>query len=203
MKTILQAACRIGACCAFAIPAAAALNVFACEPEWGALAQELGGDKVNVYQRDHRAAGSASHRSASEPDRARAQRRSADLLRLRAGNRLAAAAAHAVGQQPDPARLARLPRGVAVRRQAGDSEGGRSRARRHSSGRQSAHPSRSAQHREGRGGARRAGWRRSITPMRAEYRKRADAFRQRWDAAMQALGEAGGAAEERAARCVP
>lgn len=27
----------------------AALNVFACEPEWGALAQELGGDKVNVY----------------------------------------------------------------------------------------------------------------------------------------------------------
>src|SRR5882672_4936270 len=32
-----------------ALPAAAALNVFACEPEWGALAQELGGDKVSVY----------------------------------------------------------------------------------------------------------------------------------------------------------
>jgi zinc/manganese transport system substrate-binding protein len=30
-------------------PAQAALNVFACEPEWGALAQELGGDKVSVY----------------------------------------------------------------------------------------------------------------------------------------------------------
>lgn len=30
-------------------PAFAALNVFACEPEWGALVQELGGDKVNVY----------------------------------------------------------------------------------------------------------------------------------------------------------
>ena len=29
--------------------ASAALNVFACEPEWGALAQELGGDKVSVY----------------------------------------------------------------------------------------------------------------------------------------------------------
>lgn len=29
--------------------AQAALNVFACEPEWGALAQELGGDKVSVY----------------------------------------------------------------------------------------------------------------------------------------------------------
>jgi zinc/manganese transport system substrate-binding protein len=29
--------------------ASAALNVFACEPEWGALAQELGGDKVAVF----------------------------------------------------------------------------------------------------------------------------------------------------------
>jgi zinc/manganese transport system substrate-binding protein len=32
-----------------AVPARAALNVFACEPEWGALAQELGGDKVSVF----------------------------------------------------------------------------------------------------------------------------------------------------------
>ena len=30
-------------------PALAKLNVLACEPEWGALAKELGGDKVNVY----------------------------------------------------------------------------------------------------------------------------------------------------------
>ncbi len=30
-------------------PAAAALNVFACEPEWGALAKALGGDAVSVY----------------------------------------------------------------------------------------------------------------------------------------------------------
>jgi zinc/manganese transport system substrate-binding protein len=29
--------------------ASAALNIFACEPEWAALAQELGGDKVSVY----------------------------------------------------------------------------------------------------------------------------------------------------------
>jgi zinc/manganese transport system substrate-binding protein len=29
-------------------PASAALNVFACEPEWAALAQELGGDKVSA-----------------------------------------------------------------------------------------------------------------------------------------------------------
>lgn len=30
-------------------PALAALSVMACEPEWGALARELGGDKVSVY----------------------------------------------------------------------------------------------------------------------------------------------------------
>lgn len=28
---------------------AAALDVFACEPEWGSLAQELGGDRVSIY----------------------------------------------------------------------------------------------------------------------------------------------------------
>ena len=34
---------------AFALPALAALNILACEPEWGALAEALGGDKVSVY----------------------------------------------------------------------------------------------------------------------------------------------------------
>jgi zinc/manganese transport system substrate-binding protein len=32
-----------------ATPAYANLNVFACEPEWGALSTEIGGDKVSVY----------------------------------------------------------------------------------------------------------------------------------------------------------
>ena len=32
-----------------ALPAFAALNIFTCTPEWGSLAKELGGDKVNVY----------------------------------------------------------------------------------------------------------------------------------------------------------
>ncbi len=32
-----------------AIPASAALEVFACEPEWAALTQELAGDKVAIY----------------------------------------------------------------------------------------------------------------------------------------------------------
>ncbi len=32
-----------------ALPAQAALQIFACEPEWGALVQVLGGDRVQVY----------------------------------------------------------------------------------------------------------------------------------------------------------
>jgi zinc/manganese transport system substrate-binding protein len=35
------------------LPAHAALNVFATVPEWGALAQEIGGDKVKVYNATH------------------------------------------------------------------------------------------------------------------------------------------------------
>ena len=35
------------------LPAHAALNVFASVPEWGALAQEIGGDKVKVYNATH------------------------------------------------------------------------------------------------------------------------------------------------------
>lgn len=42
---------RILACLLFAAasPAALALEVFACTPEWGALARELGGEKATVY----------------------------------------------------------------------------------------------------------------------------------------------------------
>jgi zinc/manganese transport system substrate-binding protein len=35
------------------LPAHAVLNVFATVPEWGALAQEIGGDKVKVYNATH------------------------------------------------------------------------------------------------------------------------------------------------------
>ena len=50
MKSILKILCALGMALAM-LPAAAAaaLNVFVCEPEWGALAKELGGDKVSVY----------------------------------------------------------------------------------------------------------------------------------------------------------
>jgi zinc/manganese transport system substrate-binding protein len=47
MKTIFRSA--IVLLLAFAANAHAALGVFATVPEWGALAQELGGDKVKVY----------------------------------------------------------------------------------------------------------------------------------------------------------
>jgi len=48
MKAILQG-CLATALLALAAPALAALNVFATVPEWGALVEELGGDKVKVY----------------------------------------------------------------------------------------------------------------------------------------------------------
>jgi len=48
MKTVKQWL-LLSALFLFVVPAHAALQVFACEPEWGALAQELGGDRVSVY----------------------------------------------------------------------------------------------------------------------------------------------------------
>jgi zinc/manganese transport system substrate-binding protein len=44
MKSVLSLAFFL-----FASPVCAALNIFACEPEWGALAQELGGDKIQAF----------------------------------------------------------------------------------------------------------------------------------------------------------
>jgi zinc/manganese transport system substrate-binding protein len=49
MTRILITAGAAAASLAFAAPAFAGLNIFACEPEWGALAQELGGNHVDVY----------------------------------------------------------------------------------------------------------------------------------------------------------
>ena len=58
-------------------PALAALNVFACEPEWGALVKELGGDKANVYVATN--ARQDPHRIEARPSLI-ARARSADLL---------------------------------------------------------------------------------------------------------------------------
>src|SRR5205807_8262561 len=60
-----------------ALPASAALNVFACEPEWGALTQELGGDKVSIYSAT--TALQDPHRIEARPSLI-ARIRSADLL---------------------------------------------------------------------------------------------------------------------------
>src|SRR6202165_567284 len=48
MKTLLKLLLALGTAM-LAWPAGAALNVYTSEPEWGALAQELGGDKVSVF----------------------------------------------------------------------------------------------------------------------------------------------------------
>lgn len=48
MKRILRLLC-MAAGVLTALPAAAALNIFACTPEWGALAKELAGDKASIY----------------------------------------------------------------------------------------------------------------------------------------------------------
>ncbi|WP_395646749.1 metal ABC transporter substrate-binding protein [Terricaulis sp.] len=48
-RTLIAAALFAAASTVLATPAYANLNVFACEPEWGALATEIGGDRVNVY----------------------------------------------------------------------------------------------------------------------------------------------------------
>jgi zinc/manganese transport system substrate-binding protein len=62
---------------ALALPVAAALNVLACEPEWGALTRELGGDKVSVY--DATNALQDPHRIQARPSLI-ARARNADLL---------------------------------------------------------------------------------------------------------------------------
>ena len=41
--------CLLIALLSISWPAHASLNIFACEPEWGALAKELGGDKASIY----------------------------------------------------------------------------------------------------------------------------------------------------------
>ncbi|MGD9788481.1 MAG: metal ABC transporter substrate-binding protein [Sulfuricellaceae bacterium] len=60
-----------------AVPGHAALNILACEPEWGALARELGGDRVSVY--DATTAFQDPHRIQAKPSLL-AKARNADLL---------------------------------------------------------------------------------------------------------------------------
>ncbi|MSQ50765.1 MAG: zinc ABC transporter substrate-binding protein [Betaproteobacteria bacterium] len=61
----------------FSMPVIAALNVFACEPEWASLAQELGGDRVTTYAAT--TAQQDAHRIEARPSLI-ARMRSADLV---------------------------------------------------------------------------------------------------------------------------
>ena len=61
----------------FASPVLAALNVFACEPDWGALARELAGDAASVYVATN--ARQDPHRIEARPSLI-ARARSADLV---------------------------------------------------------------------------------------------------------------------------
>jgi len=75
MKSILKSLAALSLALA-ALPAMA-LSVFTCEPEWGALVQELGGDKVSVYSAT--TALQDAHRIEARPSLI-ARIRSADLL---------------------------------------------------------------------------------------------------------------------------
>jgi zinc/manganese transport system substrate-binding protein len=72
MKSLLASALL-----AVSLPCAAALNIFACEPEWGALAREVGGHKVSVYVAT--TALQDAHRIEARPSLI-ARARSADLM---------------------------------------------------------------------------------------------------------------------------
>ena len=64
-------------CALLALPAQAALKVFATVPEWAALAQEIGGDRVEVYRATNGL--QDSHRIDAKPSLI-ARARSADLV---------------------------------------------------------------------------------------------------------------------------
>jgi zinc/manganese transport system substrate-binding protein len=76
-KMKLLAAGAVLALGSLALPASAALNVLACEPEWAALVQEIGGDKVKVTSAT--TALQDPHRIEAKPSLL-ARARSADLL---------------------------------------------------------------------------------------------------------------------------
>ncbi len=60
-----------------ALPVQAVLNIFACEPEWASLSEEIGGDKVNVFSAT--TARQDVHRIQARPSLI-AQMRRADLV---------------------------------------------------------------------------------------------------------------------------
>ena len=166
-----------------AAPSHAALHVFACEPEWGALAQELGGDLVEVSVAT--SALQDPHQIQAKPSLI-ARARNADLvvctgaeleigwlpvLLQQSGN------AKVQPGQPGNFAAADFVRKLDVPTPA------RPLARRRARRRQPAHPDRPAQHRAGRHRARGAAA--ADRPAHAaQYAKRQADFTQRWQQAM-------------------
>ncbi len=73
----LAAGCLAATAALSALPASAEVRVFACEPEWASLAQEVGGGDVTVYSATH--GGQDPHHIRARPSLI-AQIRRADLL---------------------------------------------------------------------------------------------------------------------------
>jgi zinc/manganese transport system substrate-binding protein len=69
--------CLIAVLWSLALPGQAAINIFACEPEWAALSRELSGDLATVFQAT--SAGQDPHRIEARPSLI-ARLRRADLL---------------------------------------------------------------------------------------------------------------------------
>ena len=179
-------------------------NVFACEPEWAALADGARRRQGQGLRRDQRAAGPASHRGEAEPHRAGAQRRPARLHRHGARDRLAAAA-----DSSSRATRTSRPGSPAISRPAASSR--RSRCRRGSTAAKAtcmppairtSSPIR-ATSRTVADRARRAARRSSTRPNAAYYQARYKSFEARWSAAIAKLGAAGRAAARRAGGRAP
>ena len=155
--------CRCGSS-----PAHAALNVFATVPEWGALAEELGGDKVKVYTAT--TALQDPHHVEARPSLI-ARARSADLV-VATGAELEVGWLPLVLQQagnPEgAARHAGLLRGRGARAAARQAHAPRSRRGRHPPAGRSAHPDRPAQHRARRRSRSPHAWR-ELDPANAAY----------------------------------
>ncbi|PIR37164.1 MAG: zinc ABC transporter substrate-binding protein [Alphaproteobacteria bacterium CG11_big_fil_rev_8_21_14_0_20_39_49] len=67
----------VGLLCAAPLDSRAGVNIFACEPEWAALAEEIGGDKVEAFAATH--AGQDPHHIRARPSLI-AKARNADLI---------------------------------------------------------------------------------------------------------------------------
>ncbi len=182
-----------------ALPSQAAIRVLATTADWGALATELGGERVDVYVATTRDAGRASRRRETEPGRARAHGGPRRRERRRARGRLAAGAAAGspAMRASSAARRATSRRPSAVKLLEVPSKLDRAHGR-HPSARQSAHPARSAQHRRRREGAHARSSRR-VDPAGADYyAARGADFAKRWD---EAIGRWESEARRRSRAC--